>query len=229
MSRLLLAVAPLLFACASAPPERPAPTRELNVGFLIVNGVYNTELMAPFDIFHHSAFHAEPGMRVFTVAPTREPITSFEGLRILPDYTYESAPPIDVLVVPSSEHSMDKDLEDLAMIAWVRSVGRRAQFVVSLCDGAFVLAKAGLLDGRQSTTFPSDVARMRELFPHLTVLEDVSFVHDGPTITSAGGALSYDAALYLAEYLYGAEAARGMGRGLCIDWDVDDVRHVVID
>ncbi len=220
-----------LSGCASTDddPEQRAPVpRELQVGFLIVEGVYNTELVAPFDVFQHTAFHAQPGMKVFTVASSREPVRTFEGLRLLPDYTFTSAPPIDVLVVPSAEHSMDRDLENAELIEWVRQTGLRAQYVVSLCDGAFVLAKAGLLDRRQATTFPADIARFREMFAaQVECLEDVSFVHDGPAITSVGGAKSYEAALYLCELLYGREAAEGIGRGLVIEWDANRVAHEV--
>ena len=217
-------------ACSSAGRDLPAAESDptpLNVGFLIVDGVYNTELTAPLDVFHHSVFHTRPGMRVFTVGPSRRPVTSFEGLRILPDYGYDDAPPIDVLVVPSAEHSMDTDLEDQRLMRFVRERGSRARYLLSLCDGAFVLAAAGLLDGRESTTFPSDIPRYREMFPQLVVHEDVSFVHDGAAITSAGGAKSFDPALYLCELLYGSEVARGIGRGLVIDWRADEVAHVV--
>ncbi len=230
-ARLLLVASAACSAACRAADEHAfeAPQRSLHVGFLIVDGVYNTELTAPFDVFHHTVFHADPGMRVFTVAPSREVVTSFEGLRVQPDYDFASAPPIDVLVVPSAAHSMDSDLEDQALLAWVRDVGLRAQHVLSLCDGAFVLAAAGLLDGRETTTFPADVARLRQMFPALVVHEDVSFVHDGPALTSAGGAKSYDAALYLCERLYGREVARGIGRGLCIDWDLDGVDHLALE
>ncbi|MEL6533942.1 MAG: DJ-1/PfpI family protein, partial [Bacteroidota bacterium] len=173
----------------------------------------------------------KPGMRVFTVAPTVDTITTFEGLRLIPDYgfTQDEVPDIDVLVVPSAEHSMDSDLENVAMINWVKSVGEQAEYVISLCDGAFVLAKAGMVQGKESTTFPSDIPRYRKMFPDLTVHEDVSFVHDGKLITSAGGALSYDPALYLSELLYGTKAAKGIGRGLVLDWNRNAVKHIVAE
>ena len=232
MTQKLLTLVLLLssVACGSVRPEPEPehPGRVLNVGFLVVDGVYNTELTAPMDMFHHSVFHTDPGMRVFLVGPTLDPVTSFEGLRVLPDYTYETAPPIDVLVVPSAEHSMDEDLEDEAMMAFVRERGMRAQWVLSLCDGAFVLAAAGLLDGRQATTFPSDRARMAEMFPAVTVRDDVSFVHDGKTITSEGGARSFEPALYLCELLYGKRVADGIAGGLVIDWDLESYPHVVV-
>ena len=78
---------------------------------------------------------------------------------------------------------------------------------------AFVLAAAGLLDGKQCTTFPSDRARMREMFPHLDLKRGVSFVHDGKALTSEGGARSFDVAMYLADLLYGEKVAQGIGRG----------------
>jgi transcriptional regulator GlxA family with amidase domain len=215
---------------ADVPDEHPIlPDRVLNVAFLMVDGVYNSELVAPMDILHHTVFHTNKGMHVFTIAPSMEAITSFEGLRILPDHSYlqDSLPRIDVLVVPSAEHSMDSDLEDEALINFVKVTGGNALYVMSLCDGAFVLAKAGLLDGLESTTFPSDIPKYREMFPEFTVHEQVSFVHDGKAITSAGGAKSYDPALYLSEILYGKKAAQGIGRGLVIDWDVTKIQHVV--
>lgn len=203
-----------------------------NVAFLIMDGVYNTELTAPYDIFQHTIFREGiKAMNTFMVANTLEPITSFEGLRMLPDFNYltNEVPPIDILVVPSAEHHLDTDLEDEAMLDFVRKVAVKAQFVTSHCDGAFVLAKAGLLDDVASTTFPSDIQKYREMFPQLEVHEEVLFVHDGKYITSAGGAKSFEAALYLAEHLYGDSIARRLAGGLVIDWDLAEVPHLVVD
>lgn len=212
-------------------PAPIMPEKVLNVAFLIVDGVYNSELVAPMDILHHTVFHTEKGMRVFTVAPDSTIITSFEGLKITPDYSFlhDSIPPIDILVVPSAEHSMDTDLDNEALISFVKFTGNNALFVMSLCDGAFVLAKAGLVDSKESTTFPSDINRYKETYPHLTVHEGVSFVHDGSLITSVGGAKSYDPALYLSEILYGKKAAQGIGRGLVIDWDVNEIDFIKVE
>jgi transcriptional regulator GlxA family with amidase domain len=202
------------------PPADLALDTPLRAGFLIVDGVYNSELMAPYDILHHTRFHTKPlpGIEVFTVSPDGEPIVSFEGLTITPHHGFDDHPPIDILVVPSAEHSMDTDLENEVMMGWVRRVGGSARFVVSLCDGAFVLAAAGLLEGRECTTFPGDQDAFAERFPALDLRRGVSFVHDGPALTSAGGAKSYDVAMYLVDHLYGEEVARRVGRGLIIDW-----------
>jgi transcriptional regulator GlxA family with amidase domain len=207
-------------------------TSRYNVAFLVMDGVYNSELTAPYDIFQHTIFREGiRAMNVFTVANTRQPITTFEGLRLLPDANYltDTLPRIDILVVPSAEHHLDTDLEDQDMLNFVRRADREASFVTSHCDGAFVLAQAGLLDGKVSTTFPTDIDLMRERFPDLDIRKDVLFVHDGKYLTSAGGAKSFEAALYLAEHLYGDSIARSLAGGLVIDWKLDEVPHLVVE
>ncbi len=236
----LLAMTLSAFGCA-APPEAPADDasapaaaqrawprvepaaglpqdRALNVGFLILDGVYNTELTAPYDIFHHTRFQVSPGMEVFTVSPDGGRVRTFEGLVVEAHYGFADAPPIDVLVVPSAEGNMDKDLEDEELIAWVRKTGEKATYVVSLCDGAFLLAKAGLLDGVASTTFPGDQDSYAEMFPDLDLRRGPSFVHDGKALTSQGGAKSFDVALYLVDVLYGEEVASKIAGGLVLPW-----------
>lgn len=201
-----------------SPPENLPKDRALNVGFLILNGVYNTELTAPYDIFQHTIFHVPPGMETFTVSPDGGKVKTFEGLTIEAHYSFANAPPIDILVVPSAEHNMDTDLENEELISWVRETGEKAFFVMSLCDGAFVLAKAGLLDGVACTTFPGDQDKFAEMFPDHDLKRGVSFVHDGKALTSEGGAKSFDVAMYLADVIYGEKAAQGIGRGLIIAW-----------
>lgn len=204
------------------------PVQQLNAAFLVVDGVFNSELVAPMDVLHHTVSHHDKGIRVFTIAQMRDTVTTFEGLRLIPDYAFstDSLPTIDILVVPSAKHSMDSDLENRPLIDFVKRTGKNSAYIMSLCDGAFVLAKAGLLDTYECTTFPGDIERFRKAFPQLTVHENVSFVHDGKTITSAGGAKSYDPALYLVELLYGKKAADGIAKGLVLEWDVHQVKHV---
>ena len=215
-------------------PEKTFPKLEkdrYNVAFLIMDGTFNTELTAPFDIFQHTIFRENiKAMNVFTVANTDKPITTFEGMRILPDFNYlkDSLPKIDILVVPSAEHHLDTDLDDKAMIDFVKQVDKEAMYVTSHCDGAFVLAKAGLLNNVTSTTFPSDIGAYKEMFPHLKVKDSVLFVHDGKYITSAGGAKSFEAALYLCEHLYGKEITNLLAKGLVIDWDLSNIPKLIL-
>ena len=197
----------------------------LNVGFLVLNHVYNSELMAPYDVFHHTKFHAQPGMKVFTVGVDSNSVETFEGLRIQTDYTIHNAPAVDVLVIPSAEHNMDSDLKNVQLRDWVKSTADKSKYVVTLCDGAFMLANTGLLDGKQATTFPTDVAKFKQLFPRIITLENYSFVHDGKFLTSQGGAKSYDVAMYLVDLLYGEKVAAGVGAGLVLPWKNPAIRY----
>ena len=202
-----------------------------NVAFLVMDGTFNTELTAPYDIFQHTKFRdGIKAMNVFTVAKSSDPIRTFEGLKITPDYSYlsKNLPRIDILVVPSAEHHLDSDLEDLAMLDFVKETAQTAIYVTSHCDGAFVLAESGLLENIESTTFPGDLDKYKSRYPQLTIHEDVFFVHDGKYITSAGGAKSFEAALYLCEVLYGKKVAESLAEGLVIDWNLDDVPYVSV-
>lgn len=234
---LLCLLISILIGCNDKPKKIEPETRTLpelksdryNVAFLIMDGVYNTEFTAPYDIFQHTVYRKNiKAMNTFTVANTLKPITSFEGVRFLPDYDYmkDSIPHIDILVVPSAEHHLDTDLKDADLLDFIKKVDQEALYVTSHCDGAFILAKTGILDDVTSTTFPSDISAYRTMFPQLSVQDSVLFVHDGKYITSAGGAKSFEAALYLCELLYGEEVAISLAKGLVIDWNLESVPHL---
>ncbi len=204
----------------------------LVVGVLALPGVYNTEFVAPIDVFDHVRFHSQPapGMKVVVIAPTKSPIRTYEGVTVTPDYGLDEAPKLDVLVIPSAEGNMGRDLSDAALIARVARRATEASLVLTLCDGAFVLAATGALDGRQVTTFPGDRDALAKAFPKVSVRRDASWVWDGKFVTSAGGVQSFDAALAIVERLYGRKAADGIGTGIVLDWEAERgrVRGVVV-
>lgn len=207
----------------------PLPSNRYNVGILIMDGVFNTELTAPYDVFHHTIFRNDiKPMNVFSVANKSSTILTFEGMQIIPNFNYlkDSIPKIDILVIPSAEHHLDTDLEDQKMLVFVKKISEQAQFVVSHCDGAFVLAKSGVLDGYESTTFPSDIDAYEQMFPSLKVHRNVLFVHDGKFITSVGGAKSFEASLYLCELLYGKKITNEIAEGMVINWNLESLNYV---
>ena len=203
-----------------------SPAALLVVGILALPGVYNTEFVAPIDVFDHVRFHSQPkpGMKVVVIAPTKAPIRTFEGVTVTPDYGLDDAPKLDLLVIPSAEGNMGRDLKDAALIAKVRRRVEEASLVLTLCDGAFVLAATGALDGRQVTTFPGDRDAFAKAFPKVNLRRDVSWVWDAKFVTSAGGVESFHAALAIVEKLYGRKAADGIGLGLVLDWSLERER-----
>lgn len=206
----------------------PVGARVLRAAFVVTEGVYNSELMAPYDVFHHTFFRdARDYLEPFVVAETRDPILTFEGLELRPHFDFITAPEADVLVIPSTLGSMDRDLENPALMAYVRQAVARAQWVITVCDGAFVLAATGALDGRVATTFPADRDALKARFPRVDVRYDERLVVDGKFITSVGGGLSYEPALYLVERLWGPERVAKNARGLVWPWRLEDVPHVI--
>ncbi|MEO9533075.1 MAG: DJ-1/PfpI family protein [Crocinitomicaceae bacterium] len=203
----------------------------LNVAFLIMDGTYNTELTAPLDIFHHTKFreNIDP-MDVFTIAESLNPITTFEQLTITPDFSFQDDyPEIDILVVPSAEHHLGSDLHNAKLISFIQQTDQSAQYVTSHCDGSFLLAEAGLLDSIHCTTFPNDIDEMKQRYSSPIIHDSALFVHDGKYITSAGGAKSFEASLYLVELLYGKENANQIAEGMVIDWDLESIKHVIVE
>ncbi|MGH9369107.1 MAG: DJ-1/PfpI family protein [Thermoanaerobaculia bacterium] len=198
----------------------------LLVGVLALPGVYNTELVAPIDVFDHVRFHVKPapGMKVIVIAPTKAPVRTFEGVTLTPDFDLDGAPKLDVLVIPSAEGNMDRDLKDAALIGKVKRRVEEASLVLTLCDGAFVLAATGALDGRSATTFPGDRDAFARAFPKVNLRRDVSWVADGKYVTSAGGVESFHAALAVVERLYGEKAASGIAKGIVLDWGAERER-----
>ena len=126
-----------LFAASQAMPE-DASWKPKSIGFLVLEGVY----VVPMDVMQHVIGRVEPAPKVFTVGLRKDPVRTYEGLRIIPDYDLDDAPEIDILVVASTSGSRDRDRKNAKLVAWVAERGNKARHVISLCWGAFVLAEA---------------------------------------------------------------------------------------
>ncbi len=202
----------------------------LSAGFVITDRVFNSELMAPYDVLHHSIFRDETHyIEPFIVSEDGRPVTSFEGITITPHFSFDTAPEIDILVIPSASGSMTSDLENERYISWLSEAVSKAEYVITLCDGSFPLAATGSLNGRVATTFPGDREAFAETFPEVDVRFDVRFVRDGKFITSVGGGMSYEPALFLVESLYGREHAELTAEGLVWNWELESVPHSAIE
>ncbi|HUO86280.1 MAG TPA: DJ-1/PfpI family protein [Thermoanaerobaculia bacterium] len=202
-------------------PELPAD-RPLSMAFLLTDGVDGSELVAPLDVFHRLRSHLDGhGLRTFTVSPDGEAVDSVEGLAIAADHSFADAPTADVLIVPGIGGGGEDGAGDPELLEWIRRTGSAARWVVALRNGTFLLARAGLLDGRAATTFPAAYDGFAGRFPAVDLRVNVSFVHDGPALTSQGGARSFDVALYLVDHLFGEEPARRVAAELLLEWPPD--------
>jgi transcriptional regulator GlxA family with amidase domain len=135
------------------------------------------------------------------------PVQSFLGTGYLVDYSYESCPPLDVILVPGGLGTRGQ-MENARHIDFVRKQGERAQYVTSVCTGALVLHRAGFLEGRRATTHWGAIHELRALGGETSVVDNERWVHDGNVITAAGVSAGIDMSLYLISLLKDASTAK---------------------
>jgi transcriptional regulator GlxA family with amidase domain len=187
---------------------------KLRVGILLFDGVEVLDFAGPLEVF--SRTRLTPGVEsrrsedsapfeVFTVAARPLAVAATGGLRVMPHFDFVRAPRPDILVVPGGFGTRAL-LEDRATLDWVRDRAQEARRVTSVCTGALLLAKAGLLAGRRATTHWGAVDLLASLDPTITVERDRRVVEDG-IVTSAGVAAGIDMALSIVESLHGRGVA----------------------
>ena len=201
---------------ASKIPEKPPR----NLAILIFEGVQIIDYTGPYETFGHTYSANQPrAFDIYTVAASAEPITTAMGMRVIPKYSVEKAPKADILVVPGG--NVETALESPAVMSWVRQSAQGAEIVMSVCNGAFILAKAGLLDGLEATTTATLIERLKEAAPKTKVVSDKRFVDNGKIITTAGLSSGIDGALHVIERLYGRGTAEMAALGMEYNWDPD--------
>jgi transcriptional regulator GlxA family with amidase domain len=173
------------------------------VAIFIHDGVELLDFSGPGEVFA-SAAHRQ-AFEVYTVAATPDAILSQGFVTIKPQYTFANCPPPDIIILPGGR--TDVPLSDAAVIKWIKDSSQRAEVVMSVCTGAFLLAKAGLLDGREATTHWSAIESLRQEAPKTTVRENRRFVDNGKVVTAAGVSAGIDAALHVVDRLLGREVA----------------------
>lgn len=163
-------------------------------------------------VFKRRNPEAEEPFRVITAARTQTIVRARAGLYVMPDFSLQSCPATDLLVIPGGV--VDREVNDEQVIEWVRSRSRQAAITASVCTGAFILAKAGLLEDRAATTHWEDIADLRAQFSKVLVREDIRWVDEGRVVTSAGIAAGIDMSLHLVSRIAGAELAIATARQL---------------
>lgn len=172
----------------------------LSICFYLQDGVEVLDFAGPMEVFSYAGF------RVFTVSRNKGPITTQGILKIMPDYSIEDAPPSDILAFFGG--NAGKASRDSAVTGWVRSRKAFTQYYFSVCTGAFIAGRAGLLDSLTVTTFHLSLDDLQKAVPSAKVLSDVRFVDNGRVITTAGISAGIDGALHLVARLRGDTVAR---------------------
>ena len=182
-----------------------------NVGILIFDGVQIIDYTAPYEIFGQVS-----ELQPFTVAADKEPITTAMGMDVIPTYSFADAPPIDILVVPGGNILGFTDDRDA--MTWVKTAAETAEHVLTVCNGAFILAATGLLDGQRATTFYGLIDDLQRAAPEVEVVRGERFVDNGKIITTAGLSSGIEGSLHLVSKLRGEAAARALALHLEYEW-----------
>lgn len=185
------------------------------IGIALFDGAEELDWAGPWEVLSYwSRRNPEDDVEVFTVArDNSRPIECAKGLRVLADHSWDSAPEIDVLVYPGGRGTRAQ-LGDEKVRAWVRSVNERATLTTSVCTGAFILADAGLLQGRAATTHWDDYDELLGIDGSIELKRQARYVDEGDIITAAGVSAGIDMALYLIVRLHSEDRAREIKRGI---------------
>jgi transcriptional regulator GlxA family with amidase domain len=187
------------------------------IGIALFDGAEELDWAGPWEVLAAWAEQfPDDGVRVFTVARDDGPVTCAKGLRVLPDETWETAPPVDVLVYPGGRGTRPQ-LGDEAVRSWIRGIAGSGALVTSVCTGSLVLADAGLLDGRPATTHWASLELLPTLGREIEVRPDDRYVDTGDVITAAGVSAGIDMALHLVARLHSVERAREVRRYIQYD------------
>jgi transcriptional regulator GlxA family with amidase domain len=187
----------------TAPPKGKIP-----VAFAISDGVTVIDFAGPWEVFQdvmipqrgHGMDEQMP-FELFTVSEKTEPLAGSAGLKLVPDYTFDSAPQPKVVVVPAQRGSQ-------ALHAWLRKMSMSTDVIMSVCTGAFQLGKAGLLSGKDATTHHEFFDQFAKAFPDVGLKRGLRFVENERVSTAGGLTSGIDLALHVVERYFGRDVAQ---------------------
>ena len=183
---------------------KPPSSGSIPVAFVISEGAVVIDFCGPWEVFRDVVV---PGgqdhpFRLYTVSDKTSAIRVGGGMKVLPDYTFANAPAPKVIVIPAQHEPSP------AMLEWIRENSKNADLTMSVCTGAFVLAKTGLLSGKSATTFHGAFRPFAIEFPDVHLKRGARFVEDGNLATAGGLSSGIDLALHVVERYFGHEVAQ---------------------
>ena len=161
------------------------------VGIILFNDIEVLDFCGPFEVFSTTRLDEEKRreetspFEVFLIAETLSHVTTTGGMKVMPQYSFENCPRLDILVVPGGWGTRE-ELDNIVMLEWLRARATEVETLTSVCTGSMLLGFAGLLDGLHATTHWRSLDWMRDSFPRVMVEYEQHVVEDGRVFTSAG-------------------------------------------
>ncbi|HDR6268395.1 TPA: DJ-1/PfpI family protein [Bacillus cereus] len=188
-----------------------------SVGIFLFNEVEVLDFAGPFEVFSVTEVNEEKPFTVYTVSENGEMITARNGLKIQPDYSIENLPPVDILIIPGGLGAREYEIKNEIVIKWIRQQMKEVTLMTSVCTGALLLAKAGLLEGLKATTHWASIEKFQNEFQNVEVIENVKFVDEGHIITSAGISAGINMAFHIVKNLLGMHVAEDTAKRMEYD------------
>lgn len=191
---------------STAKPDalKPPAQGSIPVAFLVSEGAVLIDFAGPWEVFGDVMLpgRQDPPFRLYTVSETLKPFRATGGMQLVPDYTIETAPAPKVIVIPAQNNESEPVLQ------WIRRSSKNADVTMSVCTGAYLLARTGLLAGKAATTHHASYVDLATRFPDIHVVRGVRFVEDGNLASSGGLSSGIDLAFRVVERYYGREVAK---------------------
>ena len=201
------------------------------IGIVIFDDVEVLDFCGPFEVFSATRLNeesrlAEPSpFEVMLVGQFDRPVTTAGGMKVLPNTTFDTCPPLDILVVPGGWGTR-REMKNDAMLSFVVSRASQVETLASVCTGSLILGNAGLLDGLRATTHWRSLGLLKELFPKVAVDSESHVVEQGRVITSAGISAGIDMALRVVARYCGETVARATARHMEYPFPESNARRV---
>ncbi len=193
------------------------------IGIFLFDDVELLDFAGPYEVFTcatrvhaRDSSAAMPAFKVVAIAQSLSPRRARAGAQLLPDGDFSATTPLDVLIVPGGV--VTAEMRKPAVIDWIAETAAHCTLTASVCTGAFLLAQAGLLNGKDATTHWEDMEDLRQQFPQLRVQPQRRWVQDGNIVTSAGISAGIDMSLHLVETLLSRELALATARQMDYEW-----------
>lgn len=196
------------------------------VGIFVFGDVEVLDFSGPYEVFsvanRIAARNGDPiPFDVITVAQEKKSVTARGGYAFTASHDFASCPPVQVLIVPGGV--VDAEYENLEVIDWVRRTHEHALLTASVCTGAFLLAKAGVLTGLSATTHWEDLDDLEQRHPEVSIVRNGLWVDEGHVVTSAGISAGIEMSLHLVRRLVSEDLARSVARQMEFNWRSDNV------
>jgi transcriptional regulator GlxA family with amidase domain len=203
-------------ASAGSPSPSASQSKTRTLGIVLYKNFELLDVCGPAEMFGNVG----RSLRIVMVAEEAGPVRSTQGIKVVADYGFADCPQLDLILVPGGSGTLNQ-LRNKALLDWLKERSSRAELVTSVCSGAAVLAKAGLLDGRPATTNKQYYSVCTSPGPKVKWIKEARWVDDGAIVTSSGVSAGMDMAMHVIARLYGADTAQKIANGTEYVWNKD--------